>query len=70
MQRTPVSSSNIKEIGYDDISSTLEVEFISGAVYQYFGVPQILHSRLMQASSKGQFLNDNIKYSYRYQRTI
>ena len=38
MIRQPVSSSNIRSIGYDSESNTLEIEFHSGGVYQYFGV--------------------------------
>ncbi len=68
MLRIPVSSSTIRSIGYDGQSSILEVEFISGEIYQYFNVSEYLHQGLMSASSKGQFLNDNIKYGYRYQK--
>lgn len=68
MQRTLVSSSNIRSIGYDSQSAALEVEFTSGDIYQYFNVPEHLYRGLMGASSKGQFLNENIKYSYRYQK--
>ena len=68
MNRTLVSSSNIRSIGYDQQSATLEVEFTSGDVYQYFNVPEHLYQGLMSAASKGQFLNDSIKYSYRYQK--
>ena len=67
MHRIPVNSSNILSIGYDKQSSVLEVEFSSGSVYQYLDVPEHLHNELMQASSLGGFLNDNIvKYHYRY----
>lgn len=68
MYRTPVTSSNIRSVGYDEQSAVLEVEFTSGDVYQYFDLPQHLYHELMNASSKGQFLNDYIKYSYRYQK--
>lgn len=68
MYRTAVPSSNIRSIGYDRQSATLEVEFTSGDVYQYFDVPEHLYRGLMNASSRGQFLNDNIKYGYRYQK--
>jgi len=46
----------------------LDVEFTSGDVYQYFDVPEHLYHGLMNASSKGQFLNDYIRHSYRYQK--
>ena len=68
MYRTRVTSSNIISIGYDPQSATLEVEFTSGDIYQYFNVPEYLHQGLMGATSKGQFLNDHIKYHYRYQK--
>ncbi len=68
MQRTPVTSTNIRSIGYDPQSGTLEVEFTSGDVYQYFNVPEHLYRGLMNAASKGQFLNDYIRNGYRYQK--
>lgn len=38
MKRIPVSSSNLASVGYDEISQALEIEFLHGGVYQYFGV--------------------------------
>jgi hypothetical protein len=66
MNRTPVSSSNVASIGYDVNTLTLEVEFVSGSVYQYFDVPETLYQEFMRASSKGKFLHANIKNNYRY----
>jgi len=68
MYRTTVNSSNIKSIGYDTQSATLEVEFTSGDIYQYFNVPDFLYQQFFQAPSQGQFLNENIRYNYRYQK--
>lgn len=65
MERQRVSSSNVRSVGYDAGSSTLEVEFNSGGVYQYFGVPETVYSALMRASSMGSYLNDHIKDRYR-----
>ena len=64
MQRTPVSSSNLRSIGYEPETSTLEVEFNTGSVYQYHGVPQEVFDFLMEAGSKGTYFNANIKNSY------
>ncbi|MBV5306472.1 MAG: KTSC domain-containing protein [Desulfobulbaceae bacterium] len=66
MERTPVISSNIQAIGYDPDSQTLEVEFNHGSVYQYVGVSQGEHEEMMNADSKGQYLNANIKSHYPY----
>lgn len=68
MERTPVSSSNISAIGYDSDSEVLEVEFTSGAVYSYSGVPLGEYEGFMNADSKGKYLHANIKGSYPYVR--
>ena len=67
MIRQPVSSSNIKSVGYDPDSTLLEIEFHDGSIYQYSNVPQSVHTALMAAVSLGSFLHKNIrgKYSYR-----
>ncbi len=68
MNRHQVASSNIKTMGYDNITQTLEVEFHNGWVYQYYGVPEALYREMGQASSKGRFLNMYIKNAYPYSR--
>lgn len=68
MNRQPVTSSNIASIGYDANSQTLEIEFLNGGVYQYFDVPQHVHQELMNASSHGQYLAQNIKGVYRFSK--
>ena len=66
MKRQSVSSSNISSIGYDSESCTLEIEFHSGGVYQYFDVPQSVYDALMSASSHGSFFHGNVRDKYRY----
>lgn len=68
MERKPVQSSNIASIGYDENSSTLEVEFLNNSIYQYFDVPHHIYRGLMQSDSQGQFLAQNIKGVYRYSK--
>ena len=68
MKRESVSSSNISSIGYDGKSGTLEIEFHSGGVYQYFNVPKGVYDGLMSAGSHGRFFARNIKGVYRYKR--
>lgn len=67
MDRTPVNSSNINSIGYDESSSVLEVEFRSG-LYQYFDVPAYIYDELMSADSHGVYLNANIKGKFNYEQ--
>lgn len=66
MNRTPVLSSNIASVGHDAATSTLEVEFLSGSLYQYFDVPETVFQELVTASSVGSFLAREIKGQYRY----
>lgn len=61
MDRIPVQSSNVASVGYDEGTSTLEIGFNDGSIYQYFGVPQHIYEGLMNAPSKGTFLNQYIK---------
>ena len=68
MDRTPVSSSNLASVGYEASSLTLEVEFCSGAMYQYFDVPELEWQGLMQASSHGTYFSAHIRDMYRYTR--
>jgi hypothetical protein len=56
----------LKEVGYEE--STLEVEFTTGTVYQYFDVPERVFEELMAAESKGGFFNSQIRGHYRYAR--
>jgi len=64
MDRIPVKSSNIRSVGYEEDSSTLEIEFNSGSIYRYLDVPESEYEGLMDAGSKGRYLNRNIKGRY------
>ncbi len=68
MDRQLVSSSNIRAIGYDGEQRVLEVEFHSGGIYRYFGVPVHLHAQLMAAPSHGSFFAAFIKDSFPFIR--
>lgn len=56
MNREYVASSNIASVGYDPDSETLEIEFNSGAVWQYFNVSENVYRELL-AGSVGKFFN-------------
>ena len=68
MDKQRVSSSTVMSIGYDRQTETLEIEFGSGRVYQYYGVPDRLHVEIMQVPSKGQFFNTYIRDRYPFSR--
>ena len=64
MERQPVTSGNLAEVGYDTELETLEIQFRHGGVYQYYNVPPFMNERLMLADSLGQFFNAEIKGKY------
>ena len=66
MTRQPVESSNLKSIGYDEFLLVLEIEFKSGAVYRYYGVPSEVHDELINAESVGKYFNANVKSKYNF----
>jgi KTSC domain len=68
MNKQSVISSNLRSVGYEAESQTLEVEFHNGGTYQYFGVPSSHYVGLMKAVSLGTYLHTYIKGSYRYQK--
>ncbi len=68
MDRQQVRSSNVVSVGYDERSQMLEVEFNTGAIYEYYGVPSCKHLALMRDSSIGGYLNAEIKRRYRYRK--
>lgn len=71
MNRIPVVSSNLRSVGYDETSGTLEVEFHGGRIYQYFDVPASIYHGLMAADSHGTYLDLCVKKAgYRYLRVL
>jgi hypothetical protein len=68
MRRKHVASAAISSVGYDERSSVLEVEFSSGAVYDYLNVPPKVYKALMKAPSKGSFVSRKIRDRYPFVR--
>jgi hypothetical protein len=64
MTRQPVRSTSLRSVGYDAEHGLLEIEFRSGNVYQYSGVPEETYSGLMTAPFIGSFFHKNIKDRY------
>ncbi len=64
MEREYVESSMITSFGFDSTSSILEIEFKSGAIWQYFDVPESLYYEMKAASSCGKFFHSDIKGQY------
>lgn len=66
MKREPVKSSNLKSVGYDKSKKLLEIEFHTGAVYQYMNVLEHIYKQLMRAPSLGVYFHKYIRDEYKY----
>jgi len=64
MDRKSIGSSMIRSIGYDADNSTLEIEFNSGSVWQYFDFPESLWYEFESSESQGTFFHREIKNQY------
>lgn len=61
MEMILVNSSNVESIGYDADSATLRIVYVKGGIYEYQGVPMEEYEGLMNAASKGEYVNQIIK---------
>jgi hypothetical protein len=68
MKTTPVESSTLATVSYDEDGQRLQLEFRGRAVYRYFGVPVAVHEALLAALSKGRYFNEVIRGRYRFVR--
>ena len=66
MNRVPVVSSTLCWVSYSPHQALLEVEFRSGEIYRYFDVPSRTYDELMEAESKGGYLNANVRKCFSY----
>ena len=65
MQRQRVKSESIISVGYDRSERAVEVEFTGGAVYRYAAVPAYVYRELLDAPSKGVYVNTVLKPRYK-----
>ena len=64
MQRQPVQSRALRSVGYDAEAEELQIEFQSGSVYAYQGVPPSVYQWLMRIPNKGVFVTRQIVGQY------
>jgi hypothetical protein len=66
MKMSPVSSSNLSAVGYDEHEKWLVVEFKDGGMYRYLQVPAPIFQAFMDAPSKGAYFSRSIKDRFRF----
>lgn len=68
MKQFPMPSSVVATIRYDEKTSKLRIIFQSGSIYDYLKVPAKVYNEMKKASSKGEFLNKEIKPNYDFEK--
>jgi hypothetical protein len=63
-------STLIRAFSHDPETAILEVTFVSGAVYQYYDVPDDVAQNMREAFAKGEFFNQHIRGRYRFARIL
>jgi lysyl-tRNA synthetase class 2 len=68
MRRHYISSSVIRWYGLDPETGALEIEFVSGTLYRYSGVPRETLVAMEAAPSKGRFFDAHIRERFKTER--
>ncbi len=66
MEMVKVESSTIDSIGFDN--DTLYVKFNNGRTYTYLNVSKEVFTEMLNAPSKGIYLNQKIKSNYEFKK--
>ena len=61
-------SSVVAAMKYDAKKSKLRIIYTSGNIYEYKKVPEKVYNEMKTASSKGKFLNKQIKPNYEFEK--
>lgn len=61
MERKSVKSVILRSAGYDETKKILELEFTSGLVYQFVGVPPKVFADLMHSGEAGKYFSEKIR---------
>jgi hypothetical protein len=70
LERQPVKSRILRSAGYNENSKILEIEFQSGLVYEYLGVPPKVYKDLMSSDAVGKYFSDKVRTRFRTKQII
>jgi hypothetical protein len=70
LERQPVKSFTLRSVGYDESTKTLEIEFHTGVVYQYSGVPAKVHADLMHSAEIGKFFSEKVRPKFHTKQVV
>ncbi len=70
LERHAVKSRILRSVGYDEPTKILEVEFQSGLVYQYSGVPPKVYKDLERSGEVGKYYSDKIRTQFQAKQVV
>jgi hypothetical protein len=70
VERQPVKSRILRSAGYDAATKNLEIEFHTGLVYQYSGVPPKVYKDLMSSDAVGKYFSEKVRNQFRTKEII
>ena len=70
LERQSVKSVILRSVGYDESTKILEIEFHSGLVYQYSGVPLKIYTDLMRSGEIGKYFSDKVRTQFRTKQIV
>ncbi|MGB9175190.1 MAG: KTSC domain-containing protein [Methanoregula sp.] len=70
LERQPVKSRILRSVGYDDSAKILEIEFHTGLVYQYSGVPPKVYADLMHSDEIGKYFSEKVRPRFRTKQVV
>jgi hypothetical protein len=65
LERLPVKSCILRSVGYDDAMKNMEIEFHSGLIFQYSGVPSKVYSDLISSNAVGKYFSEKVRNRFR-----
>jgi hypothetical protein len=57
-------------MGYDESTKILEIEFQTGLVYQYAGVPLKVYQELVRSDEIGKYFTDKVRSRFRTKQIV
>ena len=70
LERQPVKSRILRSMGYDESTKILEIEFQTGLVYQYAGVPLKVYRELIRSDGIGKYFTDKVRNRFRAKQVV
>lgn len=61
VERLSVKSRILRSVGYNDSTKILEIEFQTGLLYQYSGVPPKVYADLMHSGEIGKYFSEKVR---------